>query len=479
MLKKNLFYNSLMSISNFIFPLITFPYSSRILGPGGIGSVNFIDSITAYFILVAALGIPTYAVREIAKRQNDEQARNKVASEILTIHVASAIIFSICYLICGLVVPTLRQHLDLVFVGIGLIFINVFSVDWFFQGMQKFKYIGLRSLFSKTLSVVCLYVFLRKGSPSIVYYLIGASGPAFNSLLNMINFRKYCKLQFSNLSFRPHIKPLVTILSSSLAASVYFLLDSIILGFIKGDVAVGIYSTALRIARIPFAIIGAIAGVMIPQVSYAYSNQNFDEIKAIIHKSFSFICVVGMPIAVGMYLMSDSLIMWFAGSSFMEAALVIKILSPLIIIVGFTNLFAIQLLNPIGKERRLLRIVLVAMVFSVVSNFFLITAFSFIGAAVTTIVTEIIVTVLSYLAVRKYLPVSFDFRILMHTIIAAAWFVPLSIVIRTIPINTDVREILLIVACVIVYFTYIWIFANNIYIKNAKQDLLKRVGIAV
>ena len=267
MLKKNLFYNAILSISNFLFPLITFPYSSRILGPSGIGGVVFIDSITAYFILVAALGIPLYAVRETAKRRYDQDALNKLASEILFIHIISVFVFAVIYLGAALLVPTLRPRIDLVLVGIASMFINVLSVEWFFQGIEKFRYIGMRSLFSKTISVVLLFTFLRKGSPLTIYYLITISGPALNSIFNIASFRKYCRLSFTNLSLRKHIKPLLTILGSSLASSVYLIMDTIILGFMKGDAAVGMYTTAMRIIKIPYAIIGSTSSVIIPQVS--------------------------------------------------------------------------------------------------------------------------------------------------------------------------------------------------------------------
>lgn len=483
MLKKNLLYNSLLSVTQFIFPLITFPYSSRILGPGGIGSVNFIDSITAYFVLFAALGIPTYGIRETAKRKNNKEELNKFVSELMLIHITSVAVFSLFYLATGLIVPTLRAHLDLIFVGIGLLWVNVITVEWFFQGIEMFQYTSLRSLVSRTLSVVFLYVFLKKGSPSIVYYLIGASGPTLNGLINIVNFRKHAKINFSALSiketFKKHFKPLVTILGSSLAISVYALMDSIILGFIKGDVEVGLYSTALRIVRIPFAVIGAISAVMIPQVSQAYHARDTNTVSSLIHKSFSFISVIGIPIAVGMFLEADFLINFFAGKTFADAIGVLELLSPVIIFVGFTNIFALQILNPIGQERLLFKAVFIGMIFSIISNLCLIPLFSYKGAGVTFLLTEGLVPLLSYFFARRFVEITLDTKIFLQCLFGSALFFPIALAIRSLKLEISVTELLIIASCTIFYCIYVWFFVKNTYITNIKQLVLNKLPFKV
>ena len=365
MLKKNIFYNSLFSISNFLFPLITFPYSSRILGPAGIGGVVFIDSITTYFILVSFLGIPLYAVRETGKRRNDPEALNKIASEMLFIHIVSVSLFALIYLGAAIAIPVLRQRLDLVFVGIFSMFVNVFTIEWFYQGTEKFRYIGIRSVISKSLSVIFLFVFLKKDLPLIVYYLFIVSGPAINAVLNTINLRKHCSISFKGLVLKQHLTPLLTILGSSLASSVYLIMDVILLGFMKGDVAVGIYNTAMRIVKIPYAIIGSTSTVIIPQMARAYKDADLKTIRTLIDKSFSFVCVIAFPIAAGIFLESHFLVGLLAGERFMNAIPVVKILSWVIILIGLAHIFGLQILNAIGKEKLVLRSVATGMVFSI------------------------------------------------------------------------------------------------------------------
>ncbi len=471
MIKKNLFYNAILSVSQFIFPLVTFPYSSRILGPGGIGSVNFIDSFTQYFILFAALGIPLYGIREISKQKGNQEGLNKVFSEIFLIHIVSAILFSIIYLILALSLPTLRGHMSLVAVGIIIIISGVLSAEWMFQGMEQFSYITSRSLIVRCLSVVFLFVFLRHNSP-FIYYAIMGSGIVCNGFINIFYLRKLVTIRFTDLELKKHIKPLFIILGSNLAVSVYLLMDNVILGFMKGDNAVGIYATALRIVRLPLAFISAINYVIIPQVSRAYDKLEFDEIKSLANKSFAFICVIGFPITIGMYVASSFLIQVFAGSKFESSVIALEILAPLVFIIGIANLLCVQLLTPMGKERYLLKTYFVSMVFSLLTNILLIKFFSFIGASVGMILTETLSTALLYYYLMKSIKISFDLKILSQCLIGSLLFFGIAYLVRGIISNFMVREIVVIVTCALFYTLFLAFLVKNVYIDDLKKTLM-------
>ena len=307
----------------------------------------------------------------------------------------------------------------MVAVGIVIMFSNVFLIEWFFQGIEKFSYITARSLAVRTLSVIFLFVFLKQGSDPIIYYLISASGFVITSALNMTFLKKHIRVRFENFGFTTHLKPLSIILGSTLAVSVYLLMDNIILGFIKNDTAVGIYSTAIRIVKIPFAVIVAISTVIIPQISRAYGSNDLEEVKILINKSFSFICLFGVPIAAGLFISSWFLVHNFAGDRFEQSVLPVKILSPVIMLVGLNNIFGFQILTPMGKEKYLLKAVVIGMVFSLVSNLCLIPLFSFVGAAITSLLTECVVTFFCFLFVRKYIKVIFDSKFFFQCVIGA------------------------------------------------------------
>ena len=473
MFKRNLFYNGLLSISQFIFPLITFPYSSRILGPNGIGSINFIDSFTQYFIIFAALGIPLYGVREISKYSDDKLLRDKTFNEIFVIHICSSIAFSIIYLIAALLIPNLRVHLELVGIGIAMIFFGVLSAEWVFQGMEQFRYITSRTLIVRIISVIMLFAFLRTNSRPVVYYGILASGVIINGFINIIYLRKFVKFDFHNLHVKQHIKPLLIILGSSLAVSIYLLMDNVILGFLQSETAVGIYSTALRIVRLPLAIIGAVNAVIIPKISQAYHKRNFDELGEFANKSFSILCIFIFPVVTGIYVSSAFLVHLFAGNKFEGSVAALKILAPLVLINGLGNLVCIQLLAPMGKERYLLKAYLISMVFSLMINILLIKYYSFIGASYGLIITEIFATALCYYFLTKLIKLTFNLEVFFKCLVGSLFFFPIAYIIRLLISGNIVREVVIIITCMLVYALYVLFFIKLSYIQRYKALFLK------
>jgi O-antigen/teichoic acid export membrane protein len=479
MLKKNLIFNSLLSVSQFIFPLITFPYSSRILGPAGIGSVNIIDRFTQYFLLFSALGIPLYGVREIARRKNDHEERNKIFNEIITIHIICTCLFAAIYITAAFFIPVLKSHFHLVLLGIVIMFSNIFMIEWFFQGIEQFRFLTIRSLTVRVLSIVFLFVFLRPGSSPVMYYGITAASYAINASLNIVFLRKHAKLGLVTSGFRQHIKPLTIILGSSLAVSVYVLMDNIILGFFKGEIAVGIYSTSVRIVKIPFAIIVAISTVIIPQVSRAFSENNEEEAKQLIHKSFTLICLTCIPVSIGMFLSSGFLVQSFAGPKFVAASIPLEILSPIIMLVALNNIFGFQVLTPLGKEKLLLRAVVIGMVFSISANLFVIPLLSYTGAALVNLLTEVIVTIACYVYMRRYSKVALDVKVFLQCLAGALLFIPVAFLVKDINASYIIQQISLIVICVVIYVVYVWFFVRNVYLENFKVEVLKKIGLSM
>jgi O-antigen/teichoic acid export membrane protein len=477
MLKRNLFYTLTLSLSQFVFPLVTFPYSSRILGPRGIGTVNFIDSFTQYFLLFAALGIPTYGIREIARHRKDPEGLNKLFSEIFAIHLISTLFFSTVYFVTALLLPAVCVHLNLVFTGMLLLLFSVLTVEWFYSGIEQFSYITLRSLLVRSLGVILLFVALKPSTGANIYYLIFVFPVALTGLLNLYNLRKHVKIRFKGLDLKKHFKPLVILLGSALAVSVYVFMDNIILGFIKGDEAVGIYSTATKIVKIPFAILMAINAVIIPQVSLAFHEGRLEMVQKLIDKSFAFLSIIGLPITVGIAVCGDFLVRTFAGSKFLNAVPVLQILSPVTIVVGMTFIFAAQLLTPLGREGQLLKISIAGMLFSLAANLFLIPWLSYAGAAITNVLTELLVACLCYRLLRKSILIHFDLKIFTMCLIGAFLFIPIAFFIRRLDLSGLSADVALITTCAASYIVYLWFFVKNIYLDQFKNTVLSRLGL--
>ena len=112
-LKVNFIMNAFLTMSSFIFPLITFPYISRILGPSGTGLVSFATSIVTYFALFAQLGIPTYGIRAVARVRDDKVLLSKTVQEIFIINILMSACVYIFFFIALELVPQMYANRNL------------------------------------------------------------------------------------------------------------------------------------------------------------------------------------------------------------------------------------------------------------------------------------------------------------------------------------------------------------------------------
>ena len=152
--KYNFIMNLILTSSNFIFPLITFPYVSRVLLASGNGKVNFITSVVNYFMMVAALGIPTYGIRACAKVREDKDKLSKTVQELMIIHTIMTLITLIFYILSIFLVNEFYQEKELMLINsVGLVF-NVFGVNWLYQALEEYDYITIRSIIFKIISII-------------------------------------------------------------------------------------------------------------------------------------------------------------------------------------------------------------------------------------------------------------------------------------------------------------------------------------
>ena len=169
-LKKNIFWNSVRVGSNLVFPLVTFPYVSRVLGPDTIGLFNYVTAIAAYFTLFASLGFPIYGVREIANVKDKPEEFGNIVNSIFTANVIATFIVYLAYSVVALLIS--GEYLLLYFI-IGLsVLMSCISFDWFYQGIEDFRYITVRSLIIKVVSIVGLFIFVHDKSDLLAYAIL-------------------------------------------------------------------------------------------------------------------------------------------------------------------------------------------------------------------------------------------------------------------------------------------------------------------
>jgi len=445
LLKKNILFNTLLSLSQLLFPLITFPYASRILGPEAIGAVSFADNFTTYFLIFAALGIPMYGIREIAKVKDDREKLGAVFSELLIIHLCTSLIaifilFSISYF-----TDRLKVNFGLYQIGMAIVMGSVFMAEWFFQGIEKFKFIAVRSVCIRLFTISLLFLFVHGIEDRDLYYGLNLVAVVIGSVINMYAITKMVKLSFKGTSFKRHFRPLLIIFSNSIITSVYLVFDTIILGFLTNDLHVGYYSAAMRISKISMAIIGVLGAVLLPRLTIAFQQSDHTAAKAIINKSLSFVIFLSVPIALGTLCLSSEIVFLFAGAKYSGSVSSLNILCFIVIVIGMAQVFSHQILLPLHQEKKILFASIFGMVISLSLNFSLIPFLKQEGAAISSLTTEFAVTVILFLYARKALKITFPVTPFIQSLVTALFF----FVFRFLMLELTANPVLIILGTVI------------------------------
>ncbi|WP_304063968.1 flippase [Pedobacter glucosidilyticus] len=409
---KDLFFNILNSLSIVLFPLLTFPYASRILGPEGIGVVSFAENFCRYFMLFAALGIPIYGIREISKVSHDLFKRSKIFFEILIIHLITTLICIIFYCIIIFNVLEFNDYKTIYLLGIFYIFSNVLSIEWFFNGLSEFKFIAIRSILIKLIFVALLFLLVKTKTDVFWYFALNVLLLLFNNIINLFYLRSKISIHLINLDLIRHLKPLLYIFSTTVAVSLYVLIDTIILGFYKEAEIVGYYALSIRLNKVPLVIVVALGTVLIPKLTKAAHDQDFNQFKGLIKKSTDFVIMIGVPVTFVLFICSKPLIMLFGGVEFLHADATIKIMSSLALLIGLSNLYGMQILTPLGKDKELLKCVTFGTICSLILDFLLIPMFAEKGAALANVFSEIVVTVSTYLLAKKVINIQQPIKII-------------------------------------------------------------------
>lgn len=389
---KNYIYNVTLTILNLLFPIITFPYVSRVLGADGIGKVNFVNSVASYFILFASLGIPTYGIREIARVRDSREKMSKVFCEIFTINFISTFICILLYFICLFSFKTFYAERLLYIVTGILILMNMFNIDWFYSGIEDYRFITIRSIIFKIISIIMLFVLVHSRDNYVLYAGITVIATSGSNIINVINSRRYITFNFKKLNFKKHMKSIIILFTTQFAISIYIYLDSIMTGIFAGNTSVGYYTTATKINKMSLGIITALSSVLLPRLSYYIKNNMKQQFDSLILKSIQIILFLGIPMSVGIYMLAPEITLMFAGKEFVPTILCLRITVPIILAISFGYFINVQVLMPLGKEKLAFRATVFGAIINFILNLMLIPHFKQNGTSIATSVTEICVT---------------------------------------------------------------------------------------
>lgn len=405
--KVNYILNLINTGTQMLFPLITFPYVCRVIEADGIGQINFFQSIISYISLFTCLGIPMYAIREIARDRSDVVQMNRTAMEILLLHSMLTLVgYAIVAILC-LTVPQIQVNIPLFLILSLTIFFTAIGCEWFYQGIEDFKYITIRGLIIKTVSVVLLFIFVKSKTDLLYYGCYTVFGVLGGNIFNFFRLRKYIHREniiFSELHIKRHIKPVLKVFSFSVVTSIYLQLNTVLLGFLKNALAVGYFAAATKVMQMLLTMSACLGSVMMPRASHLIAENKEDEFNRLIQKSYDFTLAIALPMTIGLIFCAPSLITALCGVKFEHSILPSQIIAPIILMVAISNVFGIQVLFPKGKINIVTFCCGIGAVADLILNLCLIPFFSYIGTSIAYLGAEVATTVSMYFIGRRYIP---------------------------------------------------------------------------
>ena len=406
--KVNYILNLINTGTQMLFPLITFPYVCRVIEADGIGQINFFQSIISYISLFTCLGIPMYAIREIARDRSDVVQMNRTAMEILLLHSMLTLVgYAIVAILC-LTIPQIQVNIPLFLILSLTIFFTAIGCEWFYQGIEDFKYITIRGLIIKTVSVVLLFIFVKSKTDLLYYGCYTVFGVLGGNIFNFFRLRKYIHREniiFSELHIKRHVKPVLKVFSFSVVTSIYLQLNTVLLGFLKNALAVGYFAAATKVMQMLLMMSSCLGSVMMPRASHLIAENKEDEFNRLIQKSYDFTLAIALPMTIGLIFCAPSLITALCGVKFEHSILPSQIIAPIILMVAISNVFGIQVLFPKGKINIVTLCCGIGAVADLILNLCLIPFFSYIGTSIAYLGAEVATTVSMYFIGRKYIPI--------------------------------------------------------------------------
>nr|WP_317377424.1 flippase [uncultured Faecalimonas sp.] len=402
--KFNFIMNFIFSVSQFLFPMITFPYVSRVLRPEGNGSIAFATSVISYFTMIAMLGIPTYGIRACAQVRDDKEKLSRTVHELLLINFVMSLVCYIAFGISMFTVERFQRDKLLLVISSAAILLNVIGVSWLYAALEQYAYITVVAILFKVIAIGMMFMFVHTKDDYIIYGAITMFASGGSYILNFLRLRKFIYFRpLGNYEFRKHLKPILVFFAMSVATSIYANLDKVMLGFLKTDADTGYYDAAVKTKNILVSLVTSLGTVLLPRLSFYIETGKVEEFKKMISKALHFVLLISLPVSIYFIFFAKESILLLSGEAYMGAVMPMCIITPTVILIGITNVLGIQVLVPTGREDKVLKSVAAGAVTDLILNLIYIPRYAASGAAMGTLIAEVVVLIVQVCYLSKLL----------------------------------------------------------------------------
>lgn len=405
-IRRNIIYNTILTGAHYAFPLIVYPYVSRVLGVSNIGLVGFIDSIATWFILFSMMGISTVGIREVARCGDNRLRRKQVFLSLLSLHAVITAIAVTAMIIVTFAVDRLRDQAPMMWIGVSKLVFNLFLIEWFYRGIEDFRYITYRSLLIRGSYVVAVFLFVNDRADTLTYYALTMLVVAATAIANIWSVRPYLSRERVRIRLFQFIKPFLFLGAYELMMAAYTTLNTTYLGFVSTDAEVGYYATASKLMTILMGVYISFSGVLMPRMSSLVAEGDIIRFRKYFKKACMIVVAFSVPVIAIVEIFAPEVIMLLSGPGYGGAVLPLRIMIPFLLIMGLEQLLTLHTLMPLGREKQILVIVAAAAATAVGAALLLVPSLGAIGSACVWAAAESVVFIGSAitLAIKRLKP---------------------------------------------------------------------------
>lgn len=470
-LKVNYILNISRTVLSTLIGLLVFQYVNKTLGVDAVGKYEYANSIITYFVLFSSLGIPMYGIREIARVRDNELIRTKVFLELLSILLLTTIIsYSLLFFLI-FNINSLNNYKEILILISPLIFLTNIGVEWFFQGIEDQLYITVRFIIIKAITLTLLFLLVKTENDVLTYAAIMTFSTAGSNIFNFFYIKKFINLaliKFKDLNIKKHLKGILTIFLATISVSIYVQMDNTLLGYLVGDKYVGLYSTSNKLIRFAILFITTLGSVMLPRLSNLYENKDFKSYNTYLEKTLKYILFLSIPISVIFFSFSDYIIEFMAGKEFLGSIIPMKILSPLVVIIGLAYFLAFMVLYPQGEERLYTLVVFISAIISIVLNIIFIPKYFHFATAWVNLIVEFLAVIIMIIMTKKQL-LKINFFSFNNIYYFIGGLLMYGFIVSINHIN-NIYLISLICCCsFIIYLSFLYLVKESIIIENINK----------
>ena len=472
-LKLNMVLNAIKGLSGIIFPLITFPYISNVLGVENLGRYNFANSIISYFVLFAGLGISTYAVREGARIREDRYKIECFSNEMLSISLCSTILSYIVLYIFLLIIPRFYNDRVLLIIFSLQIIFKTIGVEWIYSIFEDYTYITIRSVVFQVISLVLLFLLVKTESDVYMYVMITIFSGVGSNVLNYIHSRKYCKLSIvRKIEWRKHLKPVLILFTMTATVTIYVSSDVTILGFLCDNYTVGIYSVSMKVYATIKTILSSILVVSIPRFSALLGKNDHKEFNSTADDIYKTLITLVLPVIVGIIVLKKETVLLLSSGEYLSATSSLVLLSIALFFCMGAWFWGQCILVPFKMENTLFKVTVVSALANVALNFIMIPVWKENAAAITTIVAEGISFVWCSIVGRRQIQIRGLLKHYLKVILGCFTIIVVGLVVHALGLPNNIN-ILLIIPISITLYVFTEIGLKNKSIINIIHSIFK------